>query len=303
MKEKIEINTMIARNVYSTESFQFVKKVLKKLYDFEVPEKAKEIHIQNKLYDYTDELRLFNYKEQGVKYHSYYKIHEKDSTIPAFYSISNESFGFPDFWIKFTISSQEGLILELESKDKKLIERTITLFDEEFDYCHKQSQDEIFDELIHEIRTHGTEEDGEIGIKKGLKAIEIYPQDFWARFYLGCSLALNGQHEKAIEHLLLATRLDTKNYDAFYNLAKTYLELKELGNAKDAMLKAHKLAKKNHAINYYLAVILEKLDEKKEAKKYYQAAIETSPEKQPKTKRHIQSFLKKAEKGLLRVTK
>ncbi|NHJ32659.1 MAG: hypothetical protein FK732_07345 [Asgard group archaeon] len=303
MKEKIEINTMIARNVYSTESFQFIKDVLKKICNFEVPDKAKEIHKQNKLYDYTDEFRLYGTKDQGIKYHSYYKIHEKDSTTPSFYKISNESFGFPDYMIKFTISSQDGLILELESKDKKLIEKTVALFEKEFGYCRKQSQDEIFDELIHEIRTHGTEDDGELGIRKGLKAVEIYPQDFWARFYLGCSYALNSKHEKAIEHLLIATKLDSKSYDAFYNLAKSYLAVKELDNAKEAMLKAHKLAKKNHAINYFLAVILEKLGEKKDAKKYYQIAIETSPEKQYATKRHILSFLKEAEKGLERVSK
>lgn len=303
MKEKIEINTMIARNVYSTESFQFVKKVLKKLWDFEVPEKAKEIHKQNKLYDYTDEFRLYGTKEKGVKYHSYYKMLEKDSATPSFYSISNESFGFPDYFIKFTISSQDGLILELESKDKKIYDKTLALFEKEFGYCRNQSRDEIFDELIHEARIHGTEDHGELGIKKGLKAIEIYPQDFWARFYLGCSYALNGKHEKAIEHLLLATKLDSKNYDAFYNLAKSYLEINELESAKTAMLKAHKLAKKNHAINYFLAVIFEKLAEKTEAKKYYQIAIETSPEKQFATKRHIQSFMKEAEKGLQRVTK
>jgi tetratricopeptide (TPR) repeat protein len=302
MKEKIEINTMIARNVYSTESFQFVKKVLKKLWDFEVPEKAKEIHKQNKLYDYTDEFRLFGSKEKGVEYHSYYKMIEKESATPAFYSISNESFGFPDYSIKFTISSQDGLILELESEDKKSIEKTITLFEKEFGYCRKQSQDEIFDELIHEIRTHGAEDDGELGIKKGVIAVEIYPQDFWARFYLGCSYALKGKHDKAIEHLLLATKLDSKNYDALYNLAKSYLELNELDSAKEAMLKAHKLAKKNHAINYFLAVIFEKLAEIEEAKKYYQIAIETSPEKQYATKRLIQSFLKEAEKGLQRIS-
>jgi len=303
MKEKVEINTMIARNVYSTESFQFVKKVLKKIFDYEVPEKAKEIHKQNKLYDYTDEFRLYGTKDQGVKYHSYYKIFEKDTTTPAFYTISNESFGFPELTIKFTISSQVGLILELESEDKKLIEKTKTLFENEFGYCRKQSQDEIFDELIHEIRIHGTEDDGELGINKGLKAIEIYPQDFWARFYLGCSYALNGKHEKAIEHLLIATELDSKSYDAFYNLAKSYLELEELESAKTAMLKAHKIAKNNHAINYFLAVIFEKLGEKKEAKKYYQIAIESSPEKQYATKRHIQSFLMEAKKGLERVSK
>ncbi len=302
MKEKIEINTMIARNVYSTESFQFVKKVLKKIFDYDVPEKAKEIHKQNKLYDYTDEFRLFGTKEQGIRYHSYYKILAKDTSTPAFYTISNESFGFPELMIKFTISSQVGLILELESDDKKLIEKTKVLFENEFGYCRKQSQDEIFDELIHEIRIHGTEDEGELGIKKGLKAVEIYPQDFWARFYLGCSYALNGKHEKAVEHLIIATELEPKNYDAFYNLAKSYLELSELESAKIAMLKAHKLAKKNHAINYFLALILEKLGELKEAKKYYQSAIETSPEKQYATKRHIQSFLKDAEKGLKRTS-
>ncbi|MGC9781514.1 MAG: tetratricopeptide repeat protein [Candidatus Heimdallarchaeota archaeon] len=298
MKEKIEINTMIARNVYATESYDFVKLVLEKFCKVEIPNKAKEIHKQNKLYDYKDEFRLYGTKEQGIKYHSYYKLLDKDTNIPSLYTVSNESFGIENLWIKFTISSQDGLILELDSKDNSLVEKVVSLFEKQFSYCRKQSQDEIFDELIHEIRTKGSEDKGKFGIKLGQKAIKIYPDDYWAQFYLGCSFALNGQHKKAIQHLLLAVKQDPKSYDALYNLAKSYLESSKLDNAEETMLKAQKLAKNNHTINYYLAVIFEKRGKKDEAKKYYKIAIETAPKKVSAEKLGASSFLQQAKQAL-----
>ncbi len=298
MKEKVEINTMTARNVYSSESLEFVKNVLKKFCNVEIPDKAKEIHKQDKSSDYTDEYRIYGTNDQGIKYHSYYKVIDKTVKIPTFYTVSSETFGCESIWIKFTISSQEGLILEIDSEDSKVIHDIVAFFEMEYGYCRKQSEEEIFDEIIHEMRIHGFEENGEEGIKLGLKAIKIYPHDYWAQFYLGCSYALNKQHEKAIKHLIIASEKDPKSYDAFYNLGKSYLELNELDKAKKAMLKAFSLAKDNHVINYYLAVIFERNKEKEEAIKYYQKAIKLAPENLPEGKRGIISYLEEANERL-----
>ncbi|MHA1211061.1 MAG: tetratricopeptide repeat protein, partial [Candidatus Heimdallarchaeota archaeon] len=299
MKEKIEINTMTARNVYSSESFQFVKKVLEKFCDLEIPEKAREIHKQN----------------QGIKYHSYYKIVDKTVKIPALYTISSETFGCNEIWMKFTISSQDGLILELTTDDSALVKKITKLFEKEYGYCRKQSELEIFDELIHELRTNGTRDSGKYGIEVGLKAIKIDSHDFWARFYLGCSYALNDQHKQAIEHLgcsyalndqhkqaiehlLVAIERDPESFDALYNLGKSYFKLNKLTKAKDTMMKAHALAQKSHAINYYLALILDTNGEVEEAIKFYQKAIDYAPEKLPQTKLGTTIYLKDAEKRL-----
>ena len=298
MKKKIEINTMMARNVYFTESFEFIKKLLGQFFDFQVPEKAKEIHKQNKPFDYTDEFRVYGTAERGINYHSYYKASEKEMRKPLLYTVSCETFGFPDVWLKFTISSQDGLIFEFDITDETIAKKVVDLFESEYGYCRKQSKDEIFDEILQELRTRGSEDNGQYGIKMGLKAIKLYPDDFWARFYLGCAYALNNQHKKAIEHLKYAIKCDPKSYDAYYNLGKSYLQLEELEQAKEALSKALSLAKESHAINYYLAVVLEKLGEKDEAVKYYQRAIELAPESLPETKRVIKSFYEDAKKRL-----
>ncbi|HUT80942.1 MAG TPA: tetratricopeptide repeat protein [Candidatus Bathyarchaeia archaeon] len=298
MKEKIEINTMTARNVYSSESLEFIRNILKKFCNIEIPDKAKEIHKQDRSNDYTDEFRIYGTSDQGIKFHSYYKVIDKTVKIPTFYTVSSETFGCEALWTKFTISSQDGLILEMESEDSKLNQKIVAFFETEYGYCRKQSEEEIFDEIIHEIRIQGFEDNGEKGIKLGLKAIKIYPDDFWARFYLGCSYALNKQHKKAIEHLSIATQKDSKSHDAFYNLGKSYLALNELAKAKEAMLKALLLAKDSHAINYYLAVILEKNKEKEEAIKHYQKAIKLAPENIPDGKRGVISYLEEAKEHL-----
>lgn len=296
MKEKIEINTMIARNVYSSESLEFIKKILKKCCSFEIPEKAKEIHKQNKPFDYTDEFRIYGTKEQGINYHSYYKLQEKGKSKPLIYTVSNEAFGFDQLWIKFTISSQDGLILEIKTNDKKLLKEIITLFEKDFGYCRKQSEDEVFDELIHELRIRVTENDGEKGVKIGKKAMEIYPNDFWVRFYLGCSYAIIDQHKKAIKEFKHAIKSDSTSADAYFNLGKSYFALDELKSAEDAMQNAFELAKKIHTISYYLAKIFEKKGDIEKAKSYYKKAIDTAPT--TKSTPHIKNFIKEAEKRL-----
>ncbi|MBN1329816.1 MAG: tetratricopeptide repeat protein [Candidatus Heimdallarchaeota archaeon] len=301
MKEKIEINTMTARNVYSSESLDFVRTILKKFCNITIPDKAKEIHKQDRSNDYTDEFRIYGTSEFGIKFHSYYKVIDKTVKIPTFYTVSSETFGSNDLWAKFTISSQDGLILELESNDSKLIQKIVAFFETEYGYCRKQSEEELFDEIIHEIRVHGFEDDGEKGIKLGLKAIKIYPNDYWARFYLGCSYALNKQHKKAIENLSIATQKDPKSHDAFYNLGKSYLEINNLAKAKEAMLKALLLANDSHVINYFLAVILEKNNEKQEAIKHYQKAIKLAPENHPEGKRGFISYLKEAKEHIIKL--
>ncbi|NHJ39216.1 MAG: tetratricopeptide repeat protein [Asgard group archaeon] len=296
MKEIIEINTMIARNVYSTESLEFIKKVPTQCCSYEIPEKAREIHKQNKPYDYTDEFRIYGTKDQGIKYHSYYKLQEKGKTKPLIYTVSNEAFGFDQLWIKFTISSQDGLILEIETTNKNLFKEIKTLFEEDFGYCRKQSEDEVFDELIHELRIRVTENDGERGVKIGKKTIEIYPNDFWARFYLGCSYALIDQHKKAIKEFKHAIKTDATSADAFYNMGKSYLAINELEKAEEAMSRAFELAKKIHTISYYLALIYEKRGNKEKAKSYYQKAIDTAPT--TKDTPHIKNFIKEAQKRM-----
>ncbi|MHA1212050.1 MAG: tetratricopeptide repeat protein, partial [Candidatus Heimdallarchaeota archaeon] len=140
-------------------------------------------------------------------------------------------------------------------------------------------------------------------IEVGLKAIKIDSHDFWARFYLGCSYALNDQHKQAIEHLLVATERDPESYDALYNLGKSYFKLSKLKKAKDTMLKAHALAQKSHAINYYLALILDTNGEVEEAIEFYQKAIDYAPEKLPQTKLGTKIYLKDAEKRLRELKK
>ncbi|NHJ49762.1 MAG: tetratricopeptide repeat protein [Asgard group archaeon] len=295
MKEKIVINTMIARNVYSTESLEFIKKILTKCCNYKIPEKAREIHKQNKPFDYTDEFRVYGTQEQGVRYHSYYKLHDKEKSVPLIYTVSNEAFGFDKLWLKFTISSQDGLILEIETKDKKLLKEITTHFEKEFGYCRKQSEDEVFDELIDELRAAVLEEDGKKGVKLGSKATKIYPDDFWARFYLGCSYAISNQHKEAIKEFLVSVKSDPLSADAYYNLGKSYLELGKLKKAEEAMQKAYELAKKIHTISYYLAVISEKKGMVDEAKKYYKKAIDTAPKKGSTL---IKNYIKDAEKRL-----
>ena len=293
---------MAARNVYGSESFNFVRKIIAEFCEYDISEKAFEIHKQDKSYDYTDELRLYGTKEKGIKYHSHIKVFEKP-TSSAISTISNESFGFPNFWIKFTVSTQDGLILELEAEDQKLLEQVLNQFEKQFGYCRKQSKEEVFDELVHELRTRGAEREGRYGIELGLKAVEINPEDFWARFYLGCYFALNKQYKKSIEHLSIAVEKEPENYDALYNLALAYYPLNELEKAKELLLKAFSLSKNNHTIIYYLGKVSEKMNEVSEAIKYYQLAIETSPEKKPSSKKPVKSFLKEAEKGLKRLKK
>jgi tetratricopeptide (TPR) repeat protein len=284
MQEKIEINTMIARNVYASESFDFVKTSLKNFCNYELKEKPIEIHKQNKTYEYTDEYRIYGTREKGVKYHTHYKIMAEGSTDYSIFHVSNETFGFTDFWMKFTISTHDGLILEFNVKDETIAKKLTANFEEDFGYSREQSKEEIFDELIDELRVKGTKEHGQYGIKLGLKAVELFPKDFWARFYLGCSYALNGKHSLAIKHLEQAVKIDPKSYDALYNLGKSYLNNKNYKNAKRVLLDALKLSPKNHAIIYHLALTYDKLKMKDEAQKYYQKAIETAPKKTIKGK-------------------
>ncbi len=298
MKQKIEINTMIARNVYTSESFDFVKKVVEIFCKDTIPKKANEIHRQNKLNHYTDEFRLYGTKEKGIKYHSYYKIADTKQEKSSIYTHTNETFGYADFWIKFTLSSHDGLILEIDIADKEKAESIIELFEKDFGYSREQTKEEVFDEIIHDLRTRGSERKGEYGIEMGLTAIQIYPDDFWAQFYLGLSYALNNQHKEAINHLEAATKIDPKSYDVFYNLAKSYLEVDQLKKAKKAILHAKSLAENNHVIIYYLALILDKMDAKEDAIKYYKKTLETSPEKKPSDKRTGKSYLKEAQKRL-----
>ena len=298
MPEKIEINTMIARNVYASESFEFVKNSLKNICNYDVPENPLEIQRQNKTYEYTDEFKLFGSKEQGVKYHTHYKIMEQGSTDYSIFYVSNEAFGFTDFWMKFTISTHVGLILEFDVKDKKNSKIITENFEEDFGYCREQSKEEIFDELIDELRTHGTKDQGQYGIKLGLKAVEIFPKDFWARFYLGCSFAVNEKHSLAIKHLEEAVKIDPESYDALYNLGKSFFEIKEYKKAKSVLLDALKLSSKNHVIIYHLALAYDKLKMKEEALKYYQQAIETAPEK---TAIGIISFYSEAKEKLEKI--
>ncbi|MHA1440308.1 MAG: tetratricopeptide repeat protein [Candidatus Heimdallarchaeota archaeon] len=282
MPEKIAINTMIARNVYASESFEFIKNSLKNFCNYEIKENPIEIHRQNKTYEYTDEYRIYGTREQGVKYHTHYKIMGQGSEDYSIFHVSNETFGFADFWIKFTISTHDGLILEFDVKDEKNAKKITENFEADFGYCREQSKEEIFDELIDELRTLGTKDHGQYGIKLGLKAVEIFPKDFWARFYLGCSFALNNKQSLAIKHLEEAVKIDPKSYDALYNLGRSYLDNKDYNNAKRVLLDAVKLSPKNHAIIYHLALAYDELKLKDEALKYYQKAIETAPEKTTK---------------------
>ncbi len=298
MKQKVEINTMIARNVYTSESLDFVKKVIETFCHDSIPEKASEIHRQNKANHYTDEFRLYGTKEKGIKYHSYYKITETKQIKSNIYTHSNETFGYIDFWIKFTISSHNGLILEIDVKDKQKTKEIIELFEKKFGYSREQTKEEVFDEIIHELRTRGSERNGQYGIEMGLTAIKIYPNDFWAQFYLGLSYALNNRHKEAITHLETATKIDSKSYDVLYNLAKSYFDVGQLEKAKKVIMKAKSLTENNHVIIYHLALILDKMDDKEAAIKYYKKALETSPEKKIDDKRTSKSFLKEAQKRL-----
>lgn len=298
MKRKIEINTMIARNVYTTESFAFIKMVLEIFCKETIPEKAIEIHRQNKPNYYTDEFRLYGTKEKGIRYHSHYKIAQTKQDKSNIYTHINETFGYADFWVKFIIGSHDGLLLEIDVKDKQKADGILELFEKEFGYSREQTKEEVFDEVIHELRTRGSERNGEYGIEMGLTATQIYPDDFWAQFYLGLSYALNNQHKKAIKHLETATKIDPKNYDVLYNLAKSYLEAGQLKKAKNAILQAKSLAENNHVIIYYLALILDKMDDKEGAIQYYKKTLETSPDKKPSDKRTSKSYLIEAEKRL-----
>jgi tetratricopeptide (TPR) repeat protein len=302
MKEIIKIDTMTARNVYPNESLQFVKKIVEEIYHHPIPTTAKEIHRQDKPQDYMDEFRIYSDNSQGIKYHSHVKILSKKSR-QTISKITNETFGFENFYLRFTISSLEGLELEIKSENEDRIQEVKELFEEEYGYCRKQSKDELFDEIIHELRTRGSEKDGQVGIELGLKAIEINPKDFWARFYLGCSYALNGQYKEAIQHLTIATELDTSNHDAFYNLALSYYYLNDFKEAKKQMLKAKELAPNNHSIIYYLARINEQLGDTQEAEKYYQLAIQTAPENNPESKKGLKSYLKEAQAALAELSK
>ena len=298
MKKIIEINTMIARNVYHSESFNFVKAVVEKICEDKISEKALEIHRQSKPNHYMDEYRLYGTKERGIKYHSYFKIEDKEKNKFNIYTLSNETFGYNDFWLKFTISSHDGLLLEYEIKNKEKIKKVVELFDIEFDYCREQTKEEVFDEIIHELRTKGSERNGEYGIEMGLTAIQIYPEDFWAQFYLGFSYAINNQHKKAIKHLEIATKLDPTSYDSYFNLAKSYLVLDQLKKAKTAILTAESLAEDNPVIIFFLATILEKLGEKEEAIKHYKKMLSVSPEKKIIDKRTGKTYSEEAQKRL-----
>jgi len=298
MKKTIEINTMIARNVYHSESFNFVKNVVETLCNDSISEKALEIHRQNKPNHYMDEFRLYGTKERGIKYHSYFKIEDSEKMKFNIYTLTTESFGYENFTLKFTISSHEGLLLEFDIKDEEKANKVIKMFETEFSYCREQTKEEVFDEIIHELRTRGSERNGEYGIEMGLTAIQIYPEDFWAQFYLGFSYALNNQHKKAIKHLETATKLDPTSYDSYFNLAKSYLELDQLKKAKSAILTAESLAENNHVIIYFLALILDKLNETEEAIKHYKKVISLSPEKKVIDKRTGLSYTETAQKRL-----
>lgn len=298
MPEKIEINTMIARNVYASESFEFIKNSLKNFCNYEIKENPIEIHKQNKTYEYTDEYRIYGTREQGVKYHTHYKIMGQGNADYSIFHVSNETFGFVDFWMKFTISTHDGLILEFDVEDEKIVKKIAENFEVDFGFCREQSKEEIFDELIDELRTYGTKDQGQYGIKLGLKAVEIFPKDFWARFYLGCSFAVNEKYGLAIKHLEEAVKIDPESYDALYNLGKSYLENKDFKKAKSALLEAFKLSPKNHAIIFYLALAYDKLKMKEDALKYYQQAIETAPEK---TAKGIISFYSEAKEKLEKI--
>ncbi|MHA1503520.1 MAG: tetratricopeptide repeat protein [Candidatus Heimdallarchaeota archaeon] len=200
--------------------------------------------------------------------------------------------------MKFTISTHNGLILEFDVKDKKNVKKITENFEADFGFCREQSKEEIFDEIIDELRTLGPKDQGQYGIKLGIKATELFPKDFWARFYLGCSYALNAKHSLAIKHLEEAVKIDPTSYDALYNLAKSYIDNKDYKNAKRVLLDALKLSSKNHAIIYHLALAYDKLNMSDKALKYYQKAIETAPEK---TTKGLISFFAEAKEKLEKI--
>ncbi|MEA2070721.1 MAG: tetratricopeptide repeat protein [Asgard group archaeon] len=297
MKKTLEISTMTARNVFASEVKRFIKDILQKFFSYDFPEKAREIHKQDKPYDYRDEIHIYGTKDKGIKYHTHMRLIE-GQTKKAIATVSCETFGFDDFWLKFELDTQEGLLFSYDVEDKQTAKKVRDFFDKEFGYCRKQSEEEIFDELIHELRTEGHQNNGKRGIKIGQKALRINPNDYWLHFYLGSSYALNGQHEKAIEHFIKAVDLDSTKFEPLYTLAKSYLELGDTDKALETIKKAYNKRPKNHVVNYYYGLILEERDEPVEAKHYYKQAIEYASEESKKGKQFSNNYIQEAKERL-----
>jgi hypothetical protein len=135
MKKKIEIRTVAAKNIFPSESLEFVKQVLEKYYNCPIESKAKEIHRQDKPQEYTDEIRIYGSKEKGIRYHSHIKVLEQESTKTSIATICCEVFGFPDLELRFSVSSENGLLLEFDLPDNELADKILELFEDSYGHC------------------------------------------------------------------------------------------------------------------------------------------------------------------------
>ena len=125
-----------------------------------------------------------------------------------------------------------------------------------------------------------------------------------------CFLELQ-RFDKAIEEFQKAAEKITEKYpqvkgneqlaQIYASIGDTYMRQDKLKEAEETMIKAHKLAENNHAINYYLAVIFEKIGKKVDAIKHYEIAKITAPSKASTQLFGISNFLDQAQKAIERL--
>ncbi len=108
--------------------------------------------------------------------------------------------------------------------------------------------------------------------------LERMPDDFAARFYLGCALMEKGNMDGALTEFLLIAKSEPTHFETQCNIAACYLKKGSLSQAKTHYLSALELMPDDTQVLFNLGVIDAQLGNIDVAIRYYQKAIHIQPD-------------------------
>lgn len=99
----------------------------------------------------------------------------------------------------------------------------------------------------------------------------------YARLNLSTVYNTQGKNDKALEQLMIASRIDPSNERIYYNLGLLYNELKDMPAAEKSFAKAVSLKSNNPKLYYNYGLLLNELDKTQEAKSVLLKGIAIQP--------------------------
>ena len=152
---------------------------------------------------------------------------------------------------------------------------------------HEIESQNLLDRLFKEAFDFIRMGDEETGIERAREFLERYPTAWNAWFLLGWGHRRRGEYREAAEAFEHAVEHGASNADTFNELAICHLELDQLPEARQYLVRALHAEPDNTKVMSNFGVLALKEDDQNEARRYFETVLELEPE-DPVAKRYLE---------------